>query len=67
MSSMFYYQSGSSGDENCFSCYAGLDEELFYNAKYESIHDEPPYNTSSIYYTGEIMQRLGSNLAIDLK
>ncbi|XP_037042829.1 uncharacterized protein LOC119079112 [Bradysia coprophila] len=49
MSSMLYYQSGSS-DENCFSCYAGLDEELFYNAKYESIHDEPPY-TSSIYYT----------------
>lgn len=49
MSSM-YYQSGSS-DDNCFNCYAGLDEELFYNAKYESIHDEPPY-TSSIYYTG---------------
>lgn len=52
MSSMFYYQSGSS-EENCFSCYAGLDEEMFYNAKYESIHDEPPYNNSSIYYTGK--------------
>lgn len=31
-------------------CYAGLDEELFYNAKYESIHDDPAY---SMYYTGE--------------
>lgn len=30
-------------------CYAGLDEELFYNAKYESIHDDPAY---SLYYTG---------------
>lgn len=32
-------------------CYAGLDEELFYNAKYESIHEEPAY---SMYYTGEL-------------
>lgn len=30
-------------------CYAGLDEELFYNAKYESIHDEP----YGMNYTGK--------------
>lgn len=40
-------------------CYAGLDEELFYNAKYESINDEPPYN--SMYYTATTMTRAAAH------
>lgn len=58
ISSTFYYVSGDKDYDNghadlydCTAgCYAGLDEELFYNAKYESIHDDPAY---SIYYSGK--------------
>lgn len=57
ISSTFYYVAGGGRDDDgradlydCTTgCYAGLDEELFYNAKYESIQDESAY---SVYYTG---------------
>lgn len=47
-SSTFYYIPGL--PEECPGCYAGLDEQLFYNAKYESIRDEDIHYNS---YTGK--------------
>lgn len=64
ISSTFYYVAGGGARDDdgggrtdlydCTTgCYAGLDEELFYNAKYESIQDDSAY---SIYYTGNKMR-----------
>lgn len=62
ISSTFYYVAGGRDDDGggrsdlyeCTTgCYAGLDEELFHNAKYESIQDDSAY---SIYYTGNKMR-----------
>lgn len=52
VSSNFYYISGGNTDE-C-PCYAGLEEQMFYNAKYELLPDDLAYST----YTGMICIRI---------
>lgn len=49
ISTTFYYIPGSIGD-NCAGCCAGMEEELFHNAKYETITDD---DQPSSYYTGK--------------
>lgn len=56
ISTTFYYIPGNNVGNDCAGCYAGMEEELFYNAKYETIvddeADDDQPSSYSTYYTG---------------
>lgn len=55
ISTTFYYIPGNNVSDDCAGCYAGMEEELFYNAKYETIvddYDDDQPSSYGTYYTG---------------